>query len=1132
MLLGLQMIMNLQHILSLYRKSEPIQKILSTLVEGAVPRFQLKGLVGSQFSFIISTLSQATGRFTLLIVSDREEAHYLLNDIEIILPEKKALLFPASNKRPYQIESIDNANVLMRSEALNMIVQSSTDELIVVTYPEALYEKVVTKKVLQTHTLQLNVGDKPGMSIVLELLEEYNYQKCHFVYEPGQYAVRGGIIDVFTFSYEFPYRLEFLGDEIEEIRIFEVGTQCSVRSVSRISIFPNLQTALIEEERISFLEFIPANSLIFIDSVPQLLEQTQKMFSLASKNYQEIYDSSGGSTIRSRPEALFCDDTLLQKQLVAFPILESNNLSFFPDALTIEFHASQQPKLNKNFERIALHLVENQEKGIKNIVCCENDKQHRRLKEIFLQINDKVSFVGIVSNLHKGFLDEDYGFALYTDHQFFERYHRFRDKAHLLQKNTQTLKELTQLQPGDYVTHVAHGIGKFAGLVKIKVGENEQEAIKIIYQDGDEIYVNVNALHKISKYASKDGTIPKLSKLGSGEWNKTKAKIKKRVKELAFDLVKFYAERKALKGFAYPADNYWQDELEASFIYEDTPDQLKTTEEVKRDMERNYPMDRLICGDVGFGKTEIAIRAAFKAAINGKQVAVMAPTTVLALQHFNTFNERLSRFPVNLEYITRYRSKKEQNDIINRLGEGKIDILIGTHRLLSKDIVFKDLGLLIIDEEHKFGVAAKEKLRLIKSNVDTLTLTATPIPRTLQFSLLGIRDLSVISTPPPNRIPVETTICTFRHETLRDAVAYELRRGGQVFFVHNRIKDLDTYAALIKQLVPESKIAITHGQQDGDHIEETLLRFIMREFNVLVCTTIIESGLDIPNANTIIINQAHTYGLSDLHQMRGRVGRSNRKAFCYLVAPPLIELTDEARKRLKAIEDFSELGSGMQIAMRDMDIRGAGNILGGEQSGFVSEIGYDMYQRILDEAILELKEEHLLNDENGASPKGSKDCQIETDFEVNIPDTYIPNTAERLNYYKKISEITDEKELITISRELIDRFGAIPASALALMDTIRVRELAKIVGFEKLILKNGTLKAYFISNPEDSFYSSGNFQALLDYLQQEGKFIKLKQVNHNLQMHIEGVRSIKEAYQRIKQMAAFVASANKPSVGK
>jgi transcription-repair coupling factor (superfamily II helicase) len=1122
--------MNLQHILSLYRKSEPIQKILSTLGERVPPRFHLKGLVGSQFSFIISALSQATGRFTLLILSDREEAHYFLNDIEIILPEKKVLLFPASNKRPYQLESIDNANVLMRSEVLNMIVQSPTDELIAVTYPEALYEKVITKKVLQTHTLQLNVGDKPGMSVVLELLEEYNYQKCHFVYEPGQYAVRGGIVDIFTFSYEFPYRLEFLGEEIEEIRVFEVGTQCSFRSVSRISIFPNFQGTFTGEERISFLEFIPANSLIFIDSVPELLEQTKKMFALACKSYKQMYDSSGGSTIRSQPEVLFCDDKTLQQQLCAFPILERNNLSFFSDALTLEFHAAQQPKLNKNFERIALHLVENQEKGIKNIICCENDKQHRRLKEIFLQLNDKVEFIGIVSSLHKGFLDEEHSFALYTDHQFFERYHRFRDKGQLLQKSAQTLKELTQLKPGDYVTHVAHGIGKFAGLVKIKVGENEQEAIKIIYQDGDEIYVNVNSLHKISKYTSKDGTVPKLSKLGSGEWNKTKAKIKKRVKELAFDLVKFYAERKAAKGFAFPADSYWQDELEASFIYEDTPDQLRTTEEVKRDMEQSYPMDRLICGDVGFGKTEIAIRAAFKAAISGKQVAIMAPTTVLALQHFNTFKERLNRFPVNVEYITRYRSKKEQNDIVKRLSEGKIDILIGTHRLLSKDVVFKDLGLLIIDEEHKFGVAAKEKLRLMKTNVDTLTLTATPIPRTLQFSLLGIRDLSVISTPPPNRIPVETTICTFRPEAIRDAIAYELRRGGQVFFVHNRIKDLDSYAALIKQLVPESRIAITHGQQDGDHIEETLLRFIMREFDVLVCTTIIESGLDIPNVNTIIINQAHTYGLSDLHQMRGRVGRSNRKAFCYLIAPPLIELTEEARKRLKAIEDFSELGSGMQIAMRDMDIRGAGNIFGGEQSGFIAEIGYDMYQKILDEAIMELKEEHAFNNENEAQPKGSKDCQIETDFEVNIPDTYIPNTAERLNYYKKISEITDEKELIAISRELIDRFGPIPAPALALMDTIRVRELSKILGFEKLIIKNGTLKAYFISNPEDSFYTSGNFQAILDYLQQESKFIKLKQVNHNLQMHIEGIRSIKDAYQRTKQMASFVTNATQARI--
>ncbi|MCS6905039.1 MAG: transcription-repair coupling factor [Bacteroidia bacterium] len=1115
--------MNLQHIVNLYKNSEQLKDIIKTLGEQPTPHFHLKGLIGSQLSFIIGAISQITGRFTLLVVSDREEAHYLVNDLEFILPEKKILLYPASNKRPYQIESIDNANVLMRSEALNMLIQSPPDELIYVTYPEALYEKVVTKKVLQTHTLQLHVGDKPGMSIVLELLEEYNYQKTHFVTEPGQYAVRGGIIDIFTFSHEFPYRIEFLGDEIEEIRVFEVGTQCSIRNVNQISIFPNLQTALIEEARISFLEFIPSNTLVFIDSIPQLLEQIDKMFGLAIKTYQELKHKSGGSTIRSQPEALFCNSQIIEKQLLGFPIFECNNLSFYPDAHAVVFESNHQPKFNKNFELITQHLIENQEKGIKNVINCENEKQQRRLKEIFLQINDKVVFQSIISSLHKGFLDTQLGIAIYTDHELFERYHRFRDKAHLHQKNIQTLKELTQLQPGDYVTHVTHGIGKFAGLVKIKVGENEQEAIKIIYQDGDEIYVNVNSLHKISKYVSKDGLPPKLSKLGSNEWSRTKAKIKKRVKELAFDLVKFYAQRKATKGFAFPPDCYLQHELEASFIYEDTPDQLKTTEEVKRDMEQSYPMDRLICGDVGFGKTEIAIRAAFKAAVSGKQVAVMVPTTVLALQHYNTFKERLQRFPVNLEYISRYRSKKEQNDILKRLAEGKIDILIGTHRLLSKDVVFKDLGLLIIDEEHKFGVAAKEKLRLMKTNVDTLTLTATPIPRTLQFSLLGIRDLSVISTPPPNRIPVETTVCTFRPEVIRDAIAYELRRGGQVFFVHNRIKDLDSYAALIKELVPESKIAITHGQQDGDLIEETLLRFIMREFNVLVCTTIIESGLDIPNANTIIINQAHTYGLSDLHQMRGRVGRSNRKAFCYLIAPPLIELTEEARKRLKAIEEFSDLGSGMQIAMRDLDIRGAGNIFGSEQSGFITEIGYDMYQKILDEAIQELKEEHLLETEETSSPlKGAKDCQIETDYEVNIPDTYIPNTAERLSYYKRISEINEEKELVEISKELIDRFGPIPAPALAFMDTIRIREQAKILGFEKIVMKNGVFKAYFISNPEDPFYQSGNFQALLDYLQQDNKFIKLKQVNNSLQIQIENIRSIKDAYLRIKQIANFI----------
>jgi transcription-repair coupling factor (superfamily II helicase) len=1118
---------NLNGVFQQYLGNTALQTWAQALQAAAPARRHLKGMAGSQAAFVYAALMQQANRSALVVCNEREDALYLQNDLSLLLPGRTVAFFPASARRPYQLETIDNANVVERAEALYAINRAAAGQVVVVTYPEALAEKVIERRTLVKHTLPLVVGEKPGMDFIVDMLGQYGFERTDFVYEPGQFAVRGGLLDLFAFNGDLPFRLEFDGDAIESIRTFEPDTQLSKRKLTEISIIPNIQTHLQEEARVSLLEYISPAYLVFAQDVPFLRDECNKMMDKAYQYYDKKEKETGDIQLLSAPQKLFVDGKQLLAELDQFAVIETGARSFYKTDDAWQWPGVPQPLFKKEFNLLASHLQQLQAQAVGTLICCENEKQERRLTEIFQQLSPGLKLQTTHEVIAEGFYDDILKLAVYTDHQIFERHHRYSSKRSFNKSAALTLKELMEMQPGDFVTHVQHGIGRFAGLEKIKKGENEQESVRIVYQDGDTIYVPVNALHKISKYAGKEGNVPSLSKLGTAEWSRTKAKVKKRVKELAFDLVALYAKRKTNPGYAYSPDSYLQQELEASFLYEDTPDQLKATDDVKRDMESPHPMDRLVCGDVGFGKTEIAIRAAFKAATDGRQVAVLVPTTILALQHYHTFSERLKQFPVRIDFINRFRSSADQKQIIKSLADGKVDIVIGTHRLLSKDVQFKNLGLLIIDEEHKFGVGAKEKMRALKSEVDTLTLTATPIPRTLQFSLLGIRDLSIIATPPPNRKPVETIVSGFDSEAIRDAVAFELRRKGQVFFVHNRIKDLEELAAMIKKLVPDARIAVSHGQMEGDKLEEIMERFIEGAYDVLVSTTIIESGLDISNANTIIINQAHTYGLSDLHQMRGRVGRSNRKAFCYLLSPPLSVLPTDSRKRLQAIEEFSELGSGLQIAMRDLDIRGAGDILGQEQSGFITEIGYDMYNKILDEAIRELKEEHfpeLLTDADRLQHTAADDCQVDTDLSVLIPESYIRNVAERLSIYKRISNAVDEQELQELQRELLDRFGLVPPETLALFDTIRIREAGRRLGFERVSLKDGKLKLYFVSQKNSGYFQGPVFAALLGFVQNPKHNLALKQKDDTLILTYKLLLSLKEVLLLLRDMESTVAA--------
>jgi transcription-repair coupling factor (superfamily II helicase) len=1059
---------------------------------------QLRGLTGSLDAVLATAIYQLKPHHQLFVLADREEAHYFYNDLQN-LTGREVFFFPTSYKRPYQFMEVDNANILQRAEVLNRINQAKGNlqgELLV-SYPEALTEKVINKRSLIENTFTARAGDKLHLDFVAELLIQYDFERTDFVYEPGQFAVRGGILDVFSYAGDLPYRLELLGDEIESIRTFDPHTQLSVGTAKVISLIPNVQTKLLQEGRESFLRYIPKNTKIWVKDLELTREVIGKYFERASQDFNQIV--SGNIKIVSEPGQLFETRASFDEGLAQFTLVEFGRRFAQPTAGQVakpfDFKAKAQPSFNKDFNLIAKHLDENQARGIANIVVAEQPKQLERMKTIFDEIDRFLKFQGLNMALREGFLDEHLKLACYTDHQFFERFHRYKAKEKYTKGQAMTLRELRSLQIGDYVTHIDYGVGRFIGLEKTEMNGRVQESIRLIYRDDDILLISLQSLHKIAKYSGKDGATPSLHKLGSQEWDNKKRSVKKKVRDIAHELIKLYAKRKAAPGYAFPPDNYLQAELETSFLYEDTPDQAKAAALVKEDMEKTYPMDRLVCGDVGFGKTEVAIRAAFKAANGGRQVAVLVPTTILAMQHYKTFSDRLKNFPVRVEYINRFKSAKQVADTLKATEEGKIDILIGTHRIVSSDIKFKNLGLMVIDEEQKFGVKTKDRLKEFRVNVDVLTLSATPIPRTLQFSLMGARDLSIIATPPPNRQPVTTEIHTFNEEIIRDSISYELRRGGQVFFVHNRINDIEEIANIVLRLVPDARIGIAHGQMEGKKLEEAMLKFIDGEYDVLVSTNIIEAGLDIPNANTIIINRAHYFGLSDLHQMRGRVGRSNRKAFCYLLVPVLAGMTADARKRLNVLEEFSDLGDGFKVAMRDLDIRGAGDLLGAEQSGFINDLGFEMYHQVLDEAIQELKEtefrELFAHEMELKKEDFVADCTIETDFEILIPDGYVNNISERLQLYTQTDRLKDEEALQKFRASLADRFGPLPRPVEDLLKTVQLRWLAQKLGFEKMILKNGNLKGYFVN--KNSYFQSDVFGKIIRFATKHPKLCRLKE---------------------------------------
>ena len=1111
--------MSKQEIVNQYQESVKVKQILKQ-IQLDKNQIQITNLVGSSMSFVISETFKKDDKSYLLILNDKEEAAYHLNDLEQLLDQKNVLFYPGSYRRPYQIEETDNANVLMRSEVLNRI-NSRKKPTIIVSYPEALFEKVVTKKDLERNTLKLSVSESVSLDFVNEILFEYNFNRVDFVTEPGDFSVRGGIIDVFSFSNDVPFRIEFFGDEIDSIRTFDVETQLSKEKLRKASIMSNVENKTLQEKRESFLQYIASNTVIFLKNKDLLIGKLDKLFDRAESAFSELSKELN----HARPIDLFCNGNFIQNQLSDFKVASFETYTS-GDKPIIDFITKAQPSFNKQFDLLIENLNEYHTKGFTNYIFCANEQQAQRFHDIFEDAKKEVHYQTIVFPLYQGFIDFEEKIVCYTDHQIFERYHKFRLKNGYAKKQSITLKELNNLDVGDYVTHIDHGIGKFGGLQKIDVEGKNQEAIKLIYGDRDILYVSIHSLHKISKFNGKDGKAPKIYKLGSGAWKKIKQKTKKRVKEIAYNLIKLYAKRRMQKGLAFGPDTHIQHELEASFIYEDTPDQYTATQDVKTDMEKEQPMDRLVCGDVGFGKTEIAIRAAFKAVDNGKQVAILVPTTILAFQHYKTFTKRLEKFPVRIDYLNRFRTSKQRNEAIEGVNDGSIDIIIGTHQLTNKKIKFKDLGLLIIDEEQKFGVAVKDKLKTLKENVDTLTLTATPIPRTLQFSLMAARDLSVISTPPPNRHPIDTQVIRFSEEMIRDAITYEISRGGQVFFIHNRIENIKEVAGLLQRLVPDANIGIGHGQMEGKKLESLMLGFMNNEFDVLVSTTIVESGLDVTNANTIFINNANNFGLSDLHQMRGRVGRSNKKAFCYFITPPYHMMTDDARKRIEALELFSDLGSGINIAMKDLEIRGAGDLLGGEQSGFINDIGFDTYQKILNEAIEELKEnefKELYTTEENKPKEFIKEVQIDTDFEVLFPDNYINSITERLNLYNELSTLETDEELQQYEQRLIDRFGELPIQAIDLLDSVRLKWFAKQLGLEKIVLKQKRMIGYFISNQQSEFYQTKAFTKVLTYVQQNSTtcVMKEKQTKGGLRLLITFIKidSVETALKRLKKVA-------------
>ncbi|MDT8394284.1 MAG: transcription-repair coupling factor [Bacteroidales bacterium] len=1137
---GIIIAMKVEELLNYYAGQPLVRELIDSLKAAGPEWIRINGMAGSSSAVAAaSAITQIKGTH-LFILNDKERAAYFFNDLESLFEEKdsgfqrkKTLFFPTSYKKSYDLGHTDNTLALERAQAVGKLA-SAVSVKVLVTYPEALTEKLVTRSFLAKNSFKIRLDDILEMDDLIEFLDEQYFERVDFVIGPGQYAVRGGILDVFSYSNDFPFRIEFFGDHIASLRSFEPENQLSVDKLSRINIVPDLNDRRIEHKRENLQSLLPDDAVIWIENV----ELARDRIAEEHKKALKVFAAAGTNGADEKVARLFQTGDEWLAGLSNFTVIEFSGPSWKKDPFVINADILPQPSFNKNFELLASRLDEHTAAGYKNLILSASPKQLERIHSIFDDISfrrtraERPEFDTMNISLHEGFVDNRAKLVCYTDHQIFERYYKFRLRESFQKKEALSIRELYDLKQGDYVTHIDHGVGRFDGLEMINNNGKAQEAIRLVYKNHDLLYVSIHSLHRIAKYTGKEGSVPQLNKLGTAAWNKLKNRAKQRVKDIAKDLIRLYAERKASEGFSFTPDTYLQTELEASFFYEDTPDQLKATQDVKKDMEADYPMDRLICGDVGFGKTEVAIRAAFKAVADSKQVALLVPTTILALQHYHTFVERLGELPCNVDYINRFKSAKKQKETIEKLEKGEIDILIGTHRLISKDLKFKDLGLLIIDEEQKFGVAAKERLKQMSVNVDTLTLTATPIPRTLQFSMMGARDLSIINTPPANRYPVQTELRSFSEETIRDAIVYEISRGGQVFFVHNRVQNIMDVDHMLRKFVPGVRIAVAHGQMEGRELEKRMIDFIDGEYDILLATTIIESGLDIPNVNTIIINDAHNFGLSDLHQLRGRVGRTNKKAFCYLLTPPLSGLTKEARQRLRAIEEFADLGSGFNIAMRDLDIRGAGNLLGAEQSGFISEIGFEMYHRILDEAIRELKENEFKDVfEQKEDKEFVRECQLETDLELLIPSDYVTNIRERLSLYKELDNIETEELLMEFQEKLIDRFGPLPPQVSGLMNAVRLRWLAKKLGFEKVLLSNNNLRGYFISNQESAFYQSPEFTSILRFVQANPRRCRMKETGERLIITFNKVETIFDSLELLKDIRNSISGVLYPNHG-
>ena len=1138
--------MNIQELLDVYAHSAQSGALIKTLEDDSVKNIFLQGLVASSAPMFFASLTKNQSKAlntVLYILQDAEEAGYFYHDMVQLLGSQQVLFFPSTYRRQVKYGQRDAANEILRTEVLSRLTTHTSDTsaspLYIITHPEALAELVVSKKKLDERSMLLKVGDALDVSMLENHLRDLGFKEVEYVYEPGQFAARGSIVDVFSFSSEYPFRLDFFGDEIDSIRTFEVQTQLSRDKKESVEIVPEL--ASLGSEKIPFMQFLPADTLLVMKSFLFVRDSIEQTYRSGFSN-QAITERMEGATEmeqhaimkETQAESFLLPGSKFSEESADFRKIEIGSRPTGMPQATITFDVTPQPLFHKNFELLISTLSDYLDRGYQLYILADSAKQQQRLRDIFDSMTEqKITFTPVDKTLHEGFIDNVQRICLFTDHQIFDRFHKYslRSDAARSGKVALTLKELQEMEPGDYIVHVDFGIGRFAGLVRIPQGNSYQEVIRIIYANNDKVDVSIHSLYKISKYKRRDSEVqPRLSTLGTGAWNRMKERTKTKIKDIARDLIKLYATRRHQKGFAFSADSFLQHELEASFLYEDTPDQLKATNDVKADMESNRPMDRLVCGDVGFGKTEVAIRAAFKAACDSKQVAVMVPTTVLAYQHYQTFTSRLQGMPVRVEYLSRARSAKKTKEILSDLEEGKIDIIIGTHKLIGKTVKFKDLGLLIIDEEQKFGVSTKEKLRKMKTNVDTLTMTATPIPRTLQFSLMGARDMSIIQTPPPNRYPIYTEVHTYDKQVIADAIEFEMSRNGQVFFVNDRISNLPELALMIRKYVPDARVAIGHGQMKPEELEKVVMGFINYDYDVLLSTTIVENGIDIPNANTIIINDAHHFGLSDLHQMRGRVGRSNKKAFCYLLAPPSVHLTTEARKRLEALETFSDLGSGFNLSMQDLDIRGAGNLLGAEQSGFMEDLGYETYQKILNQAMAELRNEIREDemDDEGTKNEGRPqllpltshldfvdDCALESDIEMYFPDQFVPNDSERMLLYRELDNLANrhdlEASLEAYRNRLRDRFGAIPEVAEELIRVVPLRVAGKQLGVEKIMLKQQKMILFFVSNPDSPYYQSEAFGHIIEYATKNVRRCNLREVNGKRSMVVSNISSVDAA---------------------